>query len=194
MLRQSRRSARALMAPLALGAILSLAAFLPFPSRGGGATTVILVRHAEKALTPGDDPVLDSIGQRRARALARALLHTKVDAILVTQYQRTRLTAEPVALASGVTPRVVDTRAGGAAHAMAVADAARAEVGKTVLVVGHSNTIPAIVRALGGSAEAMADGDYDDLYVVIIPSSGAARTIHARYGAPARSAAAAASR
>jgi phosphohistidine phosphatase SixA len=200
MLRQSRRSARVLTSPLALGAILSFAAAfplplpLPLPAQGGGTTTVILVRHAEKATVPANDPVLDSAGQRRAKALAVVLRDSRVDRILVTQYQRTRLTAEAVARAAGITPHVIDTRAGGAAHARAVADAARAEVGRTVLVVGHSNTIPAIVRALGGSAGAMADEDYDDLFVVIIPPSGAVRTIHARYGARAHSAAAAASR
>ncbi|HJU87937.1 MAG TPA: phosphoglycerate mutase family protein [Gemmatimonadaceae bacterium] len=177
---------------LLLAAILSLAAFLPSPSRSDGATTVILVRHAEKAAAPGNDPVLDSTGERRARDLAATLRNAKVGAILVTQYQRTQLTAAPLARATGITPRIVDTRAGGEAHAKSVADAARGEVGKTVLVVGHSNTIPSIVSALGATAEPIADDDYDDLYVVMISSSGAARAIHARYGAPARSTKAAA--
>lgn len=171
---------------LALALLLVLAAFLSPRGGSAGTTTVILVRHAEKATAPADDPPLDAVGERRAQALAAALGDTKVDVVLVTQYRRTAFTAAPLAAASGLTPRVVDTRMGGAAHAGAVADAVRAESGKTVLVVGHSNTIPAIVRALGGKAVDMQDADYDDLYILVMSAAGT-RTIHARYGAPASS-------
>ena len=187
MFMRQRRDQRALGIVLLFAAILSVAAFVPVSPRSDEATTVILVRHAEKAVTPGNDPALDSVGQRRARDLATTLRNAKIGAILVTQYQRTSLTAEPLARATGIRSRVVDTRVGVEAHAKAVADAARAEGEKSVLVVGHSNTIPLIVRALGGTAEPMADEDYDDLYVVMIAPSGSARTIHARYGAPAHS-------
>jgi hypothetical protein len=54
-----------------------------------------------------------------------------------------------------------------------------------VLVVVHSNTVPAIIAALGAPPQPpICDNSYDDLYVVTIPASGAARVIHARYGEP----------
>jgi broad specificity phosphatase PhoE len=179
----------ALASLFALALLLTLSAFFCYRGDGSGPTTVILVRHAEKAAVPGDDPPLDAVGERRARSLAEALRATKVDAVLVTQYRRTALTAAPLAAAARITPRVVDTRMGGTVHASAVAEAVRGESGKTVLVVGHSNTIPAIVRALGGTAADMSDADYDDLYILIMSPAGT-RTIHARYGAPASSPAA----
>jgi len=61
--------------------------------------------------------------------------------------------------------------------------------GQTVLVVGHSNTVPKIVEALGAAAPPpICDQDYDDLYIVSIPSEGKPRLMHARYGEPAHAA------
>jgi broad specificity phosphatase PhoE len=166
---------------LALVVVVLLAGFR---AREDATTTIYLVRHAEKAAAPADDPALDALGQARARALAHSLENAGIDRVVVTQYRRTGLTAAPLAGAAGVTPIVVDTRMGGAAHAKVVADSARAVRGASVLVVGHSNTIPLIVRELGGTAEPLTDDDYDDLFVVLIPPSGPVRTVHARYGAP----------
>lgn len=173
---------RALAGVLVFLAVILLAGFQA--AQADATTTIFLVRHAEKAVTPGDDPALDSVGEVRARALAAALRDARIQKVLVTQYRRTALTAAPLAQTLGVTPTVIDTRAGGAAHVKAVADAARVARGEAVLVVGHSNTIPLIVRELGGTAEPMADADYDDLYIVILPATGTPRTVHARYGAP----------
>ncbi|MFT7771884.1 SixA phosphatase family protein [Roseateles sp.] len=111
---------------------------------------VILVRHAERAAEPAADPALSPEGEQRARALAQALAGTRVDAILTTQFRRTRDTAAPLAQALGLQPLAIEARRGGAAsHVQAVAEAVRAQTG-TVLVVGHSNTVPAILAALGG--------------------------------------------
>lgn len=111
---------------------------------------VILVRHAERAAEPAGDPGLTPAGERRAQALAQALAGAKVNAILTTQFRRTRETAAPLAKAQGLQPQVVEARRGeSGGHIQAVADAVRAQTG-TVLVVGHSNTVPAILAALGG--------------------------------------------
>jgi hypothetical protein len=58
------------------------------------ATTVILVRHAEKADEPGADPALSAAGEARARALADALRDVKVAAVLTTPYRRTNATGQ----------------------------------------------------------------------------------------------------
>ena len=147
-------------------------------------TVIILVRHAEKAPAPANDPVLDSIGMRRAGMLLDVVRDAKVVAVYTTPYARTRLTAAPVTKALGLTPNVVEIKGGTPAHVKAVADRVLAEQkGRTSLVVGHSNTVPLIVRALGGSApDQLEDHEYDNLFIVTIPASGPVTTVRARYG------------
>jgi broad specificity phosphatase PhoE len=61
----------------------------------------------------------------------------------------------------------------------------RKHQGQTVLVVGHSNTVPAIVEALGAKRPgAICDSRYDDLFVVTIAGDGKANAVHAKYGEP----------
>jgi len=81
---------------------------------------------------------------------------------------------QPTATALGITPDVVT--ADGATHAQEVAAAVRKHAGGTVLVVGHSNTIPAIIAALGGPKfPDLCDGVYSSLFVMEIaaPERGA---------------------
>ncbi|MGD9583412.1 MAG: histidine phosphatase family protein [Lysobacterales bacterium] len=129
---------------------------------------VVLVRHAEKRLDQGADPGLNALGEARARALAAALADADVAAIVVTEFKRTQATAAPLATARGLEPTVVATQAGGSAdHAQAVAAAVRAAPADVVLVVGHSNTVPAIIAALGGPEVApIGDDDYGNLYLL----------------------------
>jgi len=154
-------------------------------------TTVILVRHAEKAAPAAGammsaDPPLSPAGEQRARDLAERLRSRHVDAILTTQFQRTKMTARPLAEALHLTPE--ETPAGGdaAAHAAAVADLIRTRyAGKTVLVVGHSNTVPKIIAALGGPAFTdICDAAYSNIFTLVIPATGTPRVEHAHYGAP----------
>lgn len=146
-------------------------------------TTVILVRHAEKAAAPANDPPLTEPGEARAKALATIARDAGVTAIVTTQFARTRETARPAAEALHITPDVVS--AGGAQHVQEVARVIRSHAGGVVLVVGHSNTIPAIIAALGATQPpAICDSEYDRLYVVTVPASGSAHVIRARYGEP----------
>ena len=162
----------------------------PTPGNGTTAaasptTTVILVRHAEKA-DASADPVLGDAGTRRANLLADSLAHAGISAVIVTQFQRTRLTAQPLATRLGLEPVVVT--AGGAApnHAAAIAATIRERfAGRTVLVVGHSNTVPAIIHALGVTPDVtIPDWEYDDMFVVKIDSAGRATLTRSHYGAP----------
>ena len=152
-------------------------------------TVAILVRHAEKADAPANDPPLTAEGSARAQALVEVAKYAGVQAVITTQFARTKLTGEPTAKALGVPNEVV--AASGGRHAQDVADAIRTKHrGHTVLVVGHSNTIPAIVGALGAPRPAdLCDSDYDRVFVVIIPDSGPARLVQSRFGAPSPAAA-----
>ena len=144
------------------------------------AQTAIVVRHAEKASETERDPMLSALGEARAAALDSALAGVKVSAIVVTPYHRTRGTAAVVARRHGLTPIEVAVSGGVPAHARAVA----AEVAKhqgTVLVVGHSNTVGAIVAALGGPSDIgdLCDSEYQTLFTVL-PGGATVRT---RFGA-----------
>jgi broad specificity phosphatase PhoE len=168
---------------------LTLAAFLTGPasrptSLVAPPTVVILVRHAEKGSQPAQDPPLTEGGSERAKALVGVARDAGVSAIITTQFERTRKTAEPTAIALHITPEVV--AAGPAAqHAKAVADQVMKHAGGTVLVVGHSNTIPAIVGALGApQPRDLCDSEYDQVFVVILGDAGPPRLIRSRYGAP----------
>ena len=156
-------------------------------------TVVILVRHAEKAAQPPQDPPLTEGGAARAQALMAVARDAGVTAIITTQFERTRKTAEPTATALHITPEVVE--AGPAAqHAKAVADQVLKHAGGTVLVVGHSNTIPAIVGALGAPRPRdLCDSEYDQLFIVVLGDTGPPRLVRSRYGAPSEPDAACAS-
>ncbi|HYH44274.1 MAG TPA: phosphoglycerate mutase family protein, partial [Thermoanaerobaculia bacterium] len=115
-----------------------------------GATTVVIVRHAEKA-DASEDPVLSAAGQKRAEALAAALDGAEVGAVYVSQFRRTRLTAGPLVgrLGLAAQARPVGDDVAASARELATEVLTR-QAGKTVLVVGHSNTVPVMVQAFSG--------------------------------------------
>lgn len=174
-----RRAHRALLLVglLAAGTALPLAAQASF---------IVLVRHAEKASTGGRDPALSSEGMARADALASVVAQGSIQYIIVTEYRRTSETAAVVTAATGLTPHVVrvgDMRVG--EHAIAVAAALDSlPAGSAALVVGHSNTIPPIIAALGGPVlPDLRDDEYSTLFLVD-RSTGTVRLLRSSYGVP----------
>lgn len=129
-------------------------------------TTIWLVRHAEKADNQGDDPTLNNAGQHRANDLLKSLKHEHINAIFVTSYKRTALTAKPLADKMGITPQVYN-QTDYTAFVNKITDEYK---GKNVLIVGHSNTIVPIISALGCRRpfETLGDDDYDMLFCVTI--------------------------
>ncbi len=163
-----------------LFALLLLTPLAAYPQ--GAPTVVIIVRHAEKGTVPANDPPLNAAGVARAKALARALADANVQAIITTHLQRTRETARPLAEARHLVPEVVAT--GGTAHAPTVADAVRKHLGQTILVVGHSNTVTAIIAALGGpKLPDLCDSQYSTLFTLVLDGPSA-RLVQGSYGAP----------
>jgi broad specificity phosphatase PhoE len=161
--------------------VLLMLAIATRVSAQGASTTVIVVRHAEKAAVPANDPPLTAEGKARSRDLVEALRNAGVTAVITTQFLRTRDTGQPLASALSITAEVVPTS--GATHVADVVAAVRRHAGQTVLVVGHSNTVPAIVEALGAAKPAaMCDAEYDNLYIVTIRATGNAGVIHSRFG------------
>lgn len=156
------------------------------PAAPSASTVVLIVRHAEKA-SNDEDPPLTPAGQQRAEALVQVAQNAGVSAVYTTKRRRTRETAQPLAARLGLPLTVRDViPGGGQAQAAEQARALLTEQrGKTVLVVGHSNTLPLFVEALAGvHVEPIPDREYDRLMVVVVPPSGPARLIQSRYGAP----------
>lgn len=151
-------------------------------------TTIIFVRHAEKALDAGDDPGLNAAGRRRVAELTRQLVDADVvagvDAIYTTQYRRTQETARPLADALDLPINQYD-----AADTESVLETIlKRHKGKIILVVAHSNTLPELIANLGASKKVppIAENEYDNIYVISIPWFGKTKTIRLRYGEPYR--------
>jgi len=151
-------------------------------------TTLIFVRHAEKAALPADDPGLSEAGVRRAAELARQLVDADVvpgvgvDAVYATSYRRTVDTAKPVADALNIPLMTYD-----AADTEAIIESILKDFkGKIILVVGHSNTVPEMIANMGASKNVppIAENEYDNIYLVTIPWFGKTKTIRLRYGEP----------
>ena len=149
-------------------------------------TTVVFVRHAEKALTPADDPGLSEAGQRRAAELARQLAGVDVvagiDAVYATSYRRSAETAKPIADALKLQVRSYDA----ADTEQFLNELVKVEKGKIVLVVGHSDTVPVMIGNMGASKRVppIAADEYDNIYIVSIPWFGKTKTLRLRYGEP----------
>ena len=171
--------------PILLGwAVFATLGLASLPLAAQSPTVVVVVRHAEKAAAPADDPPLTAAGAVRARALAATLRAAHVQAVITTQLARTRETGRPTAEASGVTMETVATGGTVSEHAARVAAAVRQHMGQTVLVVGHSNTVTHIIAALGGPAlPDLCDSQNSTLFALVLDGP-AARLVTSSYGAP----------
>ena len=158
------------------------------------ATTILLVRHAERQdapPAPGECPPpglgiqnstgtsITDAGRERAAALAHVAGEAGVAAIYVTDICRSQTTAKPLADRAGVP--VVQLSA---ADVQGLIDRIRAnQRGRTVLVSSHTDRIPQIIAALGAAPiPTVADTDYDNLWVITVPRWGRPRLVLLKYG------------
>ena len=132
-------------------------------------TTFILVRHAEKADDGTKDPELSQDGKQRAARLAEMLTKTSIAAIYSTAYKRTRNTVAPLAGAKNLEILSYDPLKGEAIDKMLMDHA-----GGTVVISGHSNTIPWTANYLTGKEDFkdFADNDYKNFLVVTVLKKG----------------------
>jgi broad specificity phosphatase PhoE len=149
-------------------------------------TTIIFVRHAEKAAMPADDPGLSAAGQQRVAELTRQLVDADVvagiDAIYSTPLRRTQETVRPLADALDLEINNYDPDDTEAIleHIL------KKHKGKIILVVAHSNTVPVLIANLGASKKVppIAEDEYDNIYIISIPWFGKTKTIRLRFGVP----------
>jgi broad specificity phosphatase PhoE len=144
---------------------------------------VFVVRHAEKI--SDKDERLSPAGHERARRLAAMLKDAGITAIYATNTERAQDTARPLAERLGLKITTYDTGGGmsGKVDSREFVDTLRREhAGEIVLVVGHSNTVPDLLRTLGcPGTVSLASGEYDNLFIVVPKASGAATLLRLRY-------------
>ena len=128
-----------------LAALLALAPAARAQNAPAGSTTIIVVRHAEKAAEPAADPPLTAAGAARAEVLAGLVRDAGVRAVVSTQFLRTRNTATPAAATLGLPVEILDARLTARATADSILATHRSQ---TVLVVGHSNTVRRLSKHL----------------------------------------------
>jgi broad specificity phosphatase PhoE len=140
-------------------------------------STFILVRHAEKDY--GRDPILIEKGIERAERLKEILKNTSLDAVYSTKTKRTQQTAEPTAEEKNL--NIISYSA--AELQEFSKNLRRLYKGKTVLVVGHSNTTPAMANYLTETDDhpRFSELDYTNLYIVTLPRVGKPRVLKLRY-------------
>ena len=147
-------------------------------------TTVILIRHGERhEPQPGEPslpgPHLNDAGKARAQRLIHVLGVAGVLAVYVSPFARTAETAQPLATHLGLQMTQVGKPADLANHIVTN------HKGGTVLIVGHSDSVPALIKQLGGGDIPIIDDRvFDDLFVVTIYAIGKAKTIKLKYGDP----------
>jgi broad specificity phosphatase PhoE len=124
-------------------------------------STIFIVRHAEKA-DATKDPDLSDAGRARAEALAKTLRDANITEIYATEFKRTQQTAAPLAKALGITVTILPAKDNAALIAKL-----RASTGN-MLVVGHGDTIPDLIKAFGISDPInIGENDYDNLFAMV---------------------------
>jgi 2,3-bisphosphoglycerate-dependent phosphoglycerate mutase len=158
--------------------LMILAATLLTSATAAAQRSVFVVRHAERADGGAagmstSDPDLSNAGKARAQSLAAALKDAGITSIYVTEFKRTQQTAAPLAQALGIHVTVVPSK-----DMAALIDKLKAAAGNT-LVIGHSNTVPEVIKQLGISDPVkLNDTDYDFLFVVTQGSPASLLRLH----------------
>jgi 2,3-bisphosphoglycerate-dependent phosphoglycerate mutase len=143
--------------------------------------TVLLVRHAEKAEQPLNDPSLSPAGQERARTLTHVTQAAGIQAVYASEYLRTQQTVRPMADSLGLPIHIL-----AADHVEQLVMTIKSDhSGQVVLVAGHSDTVPQIVEKLGAEpVSPISESTFDNLFIVTVYKAGKAKVITLKYGAP----------
>lgn len=162
-------------------AVLSLFHCAPRAVAQSPMTTVFVVRHAEKLDAGDPDTPLSPEGEARALALSKELARANVTGVFASDKLRTQQTVRPLARRNGVDITVLDAWALDDLEQRIRKD----HKGTVVLVAGHSNTVPQIVRRFSGvEVDGIPEHVYDRLYKVTIAPDGAATLEELRFGEP----------
>jgi 2,3-bisphosphoglycerate-dependent phosphoglycerate mutase len=132
-----------------------------FLTQSPSTTTYYLVRHAEKACEDCNSCGLSQSGNVRAAALASYLSNKNIDMIFASQCLRTSSTAQPLADKLGKDVSIYNTE-----QLNTLISTLTSINNKNILIIGHSNQIPIIVKALSRKRVYISDTDFDNIYVI----------------------------
>ena len=143
-------------------------------------TTFIIVRHAEKQ-NAEPDTQLSSDGLQRASDLLHVLENVEPSAIYSTLYQRTKQTVEQVAKSRGIAITEYSTRT---PYSEFIAEVMSKNRGKTVLIVGHSNTVPELIKALSNDSTIplIQEHQFDNMFIVNHLDANNSTVLQLKYG------------
>lgn len=145
--------------------------------------TVILIRHAEKAIVPPEnkDPDLSTAGLARAQELVKMFGDSGIKAIYATQFKRTQQTVKPLADKLRLPVTQVEAK-----KTTELVKQIRAQnAGQVIFIAGHNNTVPEIIASLGGpQLPIIPETEYDNLYILTVQSDGSAKLLKMKYGSP----------
>jgi broad specificity phosphatase PhoE len=134
-------------------------------------TMIIVVRHAEKSTDDAKDPSLSAQGNARANKLAEVLKNAGVKAVYTTQYKRAQQTGLPTAtqVSLQIVVRPVNKENAETYTSDLLKEILKKHHGETVLIVGHSNTVPEIVKHLTYiDVNPILEDEFDRLYVITL--------------------------
>ncbi len=143
-------------------------------------TTIYLVRHAEKAKDGTADPKLSEAGKARSMALVYTLQEDTLDAVFSTNTLRTKSTGYPIADYNNLEVKLYAPRN----QHIFLKNTIQQYEGKTILIVGHSNTIPKMLNLLLGEDryQQFKENQYNDLFLVQTTGIGQSKVHHFKYG------------
>jgi 2,3-bisphosphoglycerate-dependent phosphoglycerate mutase len=182
--RRKRKSKDTRRVPIVLVSYFLFVLVIAWYFENQATSTLIVVRHAEKAAQPADDPPLSRDGQLRAYLLADVLSDVDVvagvDAIFVTHTRRSEETARPLANRLKLPLNYYEPQ-----DYVGLQKAIdKSYKGKIVLVIAHSNTIPGLVAEFSGSKKIKPIGEnqYYDMFILSRPWFGKVKTLALKYG------------
>jgi 2,3-bisphosphoglycerate-dependent phosphoglycerate mutase len=143
-------------------------------------TTFIIVRHGEKE-NNDKDPNLSTDGKLRAEALRNMLTNVDVNAIYSTNYKRTRQTALPLATEKGIEIQEYPAQK---PHKLLIEEILTNNLGKTIIIVGHSNTVPGILKSMDSNSQNITinENQFDNLFIVHHSIDGNSKVLNLKYG------------
>lgn len=160
--------------------VAMLSSYAQSPLKGSN-TIIYMVRHAEKEA--GADPELTAQGKQRAGDLYKLMRDVKLARIYTTPYRRTSMTADSLRLNGAIDTVYYDADTTG--HGLVRAIVQNNDLGKEILVIGHSNTLLRMARAFGveGLPSDIPDEEFDNIYTISFKEAKPLFSAR-KYGAP----------
>lgn len=146
--------------------LIVLFAVQMMPLLAGEPTLVYLVRHAEK-VDESRDPELSPAGLERVALLNRFFERIELDHVISTQFKRTKGTVKAIAAAQNLSLEIME-----AGQEQKVAETVKSG-GGVFLISGHSNTVPEMIKLLGGPQIHIPHDGYSNVFLLILDGENA---------------------